>query len=183
MVDFKARVVQTTAATFSSKTVRNFHENTRFDDPSVFEEWDFPNEFFFNTSTQQLYFNYNGTGVPSSAAVMTNLKVLFNMTSSRWDPIRNVTLRGLTFTASQITYMVSFIGLVQIFGNACIIWKIDDHSRYSSHQDPHGVISGGDWALDRFGTVFLQGTEHITVESCLFYELDGNGMISLEWDG
>ena len=72
----------------------------------MFEEWDFPNEFFFNTTTRQLYFNYNGTGAPPSDAVLTNLKVLFNMTSSRWSPIRNITLRGLTFTASQITYMV-----------------------------------------------------------------------------
>ena len=41
------------------------------------------------------------------------------------------------------------------------------------------MISGGDWALDRFGAVFLQGTEGVTIEGCLFQQLDGNGALSL----
>ena len=77
------------------------------------QEWDFPNEFFYNTTTQQLYYNYNGTGTPGNDdVIMTHLKVLFNVTSSRWNPIRNITFRGLTFTASQITYMVGHVSLL-----------------------------------------------------------------------
>ena len=42
-------------------------------------------------------------------------------------------------------------------------------------QSAHGVISGGDWALDRFGAVFLEGTENFVIESNYFQQLDGNG--------
>ena len=147
------------------------------------QEWDYPGEYFYYTSNQLLYLNYNGTGTPpSNDVVATNLKVsyilsiilssmlsliqhavlmllvlityyiqlnslvdiwgltasnchynnsdllsltrnisismisfdlknhllkvLFNLTSTQWNPIRNITLRGLQFTASQITYMV-----------------------------------------------------------------------------
>ncbi len=70
------------------------------------QEWDYPGEYFFNPATQQLFFNYNGTGTPPDQVVVTNLKTLFNITSSRWDPIKNITIRGLQFTASQYTYMV-----------------------------------------------------------------------------
>ena len=37
---------------------------------------------------------------------VTAVQLIFNMTSSRWDPIRGITLQGLQFTASQYTYMV-----------------------------------------------------------------------------
>ena len=37
------------------------------------------------------------------------------------------------------------------------------------------MISGGDWALDRFGAVFLEGTEEFTIEGNYFQQLDGNG--------
>jgi hypothetical protein len=36
--------------------------------------------------------------------------------------------------------------------------------------------TGGDWALDRFGAVFLEGTEQVTVQNCYFEQLDGNGL-------
>jgi hypothetical protein len=42
--------------------------------------------------------------------------------------------------------------------------------------EPHGVPSGGDWALDRFGAVFLQGTKNVTISGCTFERLDGNAV-------
>ena len=39
---------------------------------------------------------------------------------------------------------------------------------------PHGVPSGGDWALDRIGSLFLQGTEDVLIDNCTFERLDGN---------
>ena len=35
----------------------------------------------------------------------------------------------------------------------------------------------GDWALDRFAAVFLQGTEGVTIENCTFERLDGNAVM------
>ena len=43
--------------------------------------------------------------------------------------------------------------------------------------EDHGVPSGGDWALDRFGAIFLQGTELIHFQNCTFDRLDGNGIM------
>ena len=58
----------------------------------------------------------------------------FNLSSSRWRPIVDVTIRGLTLTATRYTYM-----------------------------DPHGVPSAGDFAIARSAAVFLEGTEGVTV--------------------
>ena len=44
-----------------------------------------------------------------------------------------VSIAGVRFTAAAYTYM-----------------------------EPHGVPSGGDWALERMGAVFLQGTQNVT---------------------
>ncbi len=35
----------------------------------------------------------------------------------------------------------------------------------------------GDWALDRFGAIFLQGTEGVVMDNCIFERLDGNGVM------
>jgi hypothetical protein len=42
--------------------------------------------------------------------------------------------------------------------------------------DPHGVPSGGDWALQRTGALFFEGTEQLSVSDCLFIRLDGNAL-------
>ena len=52
----------------------------------------------------------------------------------------------------------------------CVVGFSDD---FDWSQDPHGVISGGDWALDRIGAVFLEGTIQTTIQNCFFYQLDG----------
>jgi hypothetical protein len=43
--------------------------------------------------------------------------------------------------------------------------------------DPHGVPSAGDWALDRVGAVFLQGTEGVRFDACSFERVDGNAVM------
>eukprot|EP00657_Telonema_sp_P-1_P010226 TRINITY_DN4548_c0_g1_i1.p1 TRINITY_DN4548_c0_g1~~TRINITY_DN4548_c0_g1_i1.p1 ORF type:complete len:110 (+),score=31.20 TRINITY_DN4548_c0_g1_i1:116-445(+) len=75
-------------------------------------------------------------------------QVLVNSSGTQWDPVRGVTLKQVTYTAAAYTYM-----------------------------ERHGVPSAGDWALDRFGAVFLQGTEGFTVEDCVFDRLDGNAVM------
>ena len=37
--------------------------------------------------------------------------------------------------------------------------------------------SGGDWALERMGVLFFEGTENSLVDSCLFSRLDGNAIM------
>ena len=71
-----------------------------------------------------MYFNFNGTpgtgpnGNENFEATRT--RVLFNLTGTAAQPVKDVTIRGLHLRDTQITYL-----------------------------DPHGMPSGGDWALDR----------------------------------
>lgn len=37
--------------------------------------------------------------------------------------------------------------------------------------------SGGDWGLQRRGAVYLEGTENVTIDSCLFTRNDGNSVM------
>jgi hypothetical protein len=129
---------------------RGNNEGGDFYIQDVFEELDYPGEFFYNRSTKQLYLWYNGTGAPPSTSkfVVPNKQVLVNATGTQWNPVKNVKLENMVYTASSATYM-----------------------------ERHGVPSAGDWALDRFAAVFLQGTEGATVTNCKFLRLDGNAVM------
>lgn len=116
----------------------------------VMEELDYPGEFFYDKGTSQLYLFHNGTGPPASDAtiVVPQKQVLVNASGTQWNPVKNIKLQGIKFSASAITYMM-----------------------------PHGVPSAGDWALDRYAAVFLQGTENYLVDGCTFERLDGNAVM------
>ncbi len=74
---------------------------------NVFEELDYPGEFFYNRSTQQLFLFYNGTGAPPATAsvVATNLQVLVNISGSQWNPAKGISLQGVKYTSTSYTYM------------------------------------------------------------------------------
>ena len=46
-----------------------------------------------------------------------------------------------------------------------------------AYLDPHGMPSGGDWALQRTGAVFVQGTRSTLIDGCTFTKLDGNAVL------
>merc|ERR1712130_1093443 len=64
------------------------------------------------------------------------------------EPVRNVWFKGIGFKDTQITYL-----------------------------DPHEMPSGGDWALQRSGALFMEGTEVSGFDSCFFSRLDGNAVM------
>lgn len=117
---------------------------------NVWEELDHPGEFFFNKDTGLLYLVYNGTGKPPDdlLVVAPQLQTLLNISGSQSNPVKDLTVEGVSFTASAITYMM-----------------------------PHGVPSGGDWAMERMAAVFLQGTESVTLSKCVFERLDGHAVM------
>lgn len=123
---------------------------------NVREEWDYPNEFFWDKHAQKLYYYHNSTDEVPMPPLTTDadydvpqLSTLFNLTAvSRWQPIRNVTIRGITMTGTRYTYL-----------------------------DPHGVPSAGDMAVARVAAVFLEGTEGVVVSNCKLTRLDGNAIM------
>lgn len=76
------------------------------------------------------------------------LQTLVTVEGSQWAPVQDLTLQGLEFKATAYTYM-----------------------------EPHGVPSGGDWALERMAAVFVEGSERFTVKDCSFERLDGNAVM------
>lgn len=119
---------------------------------NVMEELDSPNEWFYDEQTKTLYFWYNdtaGTMPPQNTLyVVTQLKTLITVQATQDRPASDISILGVNFRDTAYTYM-----------------------------DPHGMPSGGDWALERMGALFFEGSENALVDSCIFDRLDGNGIM------
>jgi len=117
---------------------------------NVMEELDNPGEFFFDKATSKLYLFHNGTGAPPATTtfIAPQIPVLVNISGSQADPVVGFTVGGIKFTSSRYTYM-----------------------------GPHGVPSAGDWALDRTGAIFIEGSTNTTFFNCGFERLDGNAVM------
>jgi len=106
-------------------------------------------EWYFDNKSHILYYKPNDTAgaAPSGSFVATAEKVLFNITGSQQHPARDIKITGLTLRDTAFTYF-----------------------------DPHGLPSGGDWALQKQGAVTLVGTEGVELSDNLFTRLDGNAV-------
>ena len=105
----------------------------------VLEELDIGREWFFDNRSQTLYYKPNATeaeagAAPSGVFEATNLKVLLNVSGSQAAPAHHIAIRGLTLRDTSYSYF-----------------------------EPHGLPSGGDWALQKQGAITLVGTESITI--------------------
>eukprot|EP01083_Nonionella_stella_P316553 1148432_1 len=124
---------------------------------NVFEEISIPNEYFYNQSTNTLYFFYNSsdkTPPPKDVElVATNARVLFNISGSMTSAVKNVTIQGVELRDTRYTYL-----------------------------DPHGMPTGGDWGLQRSGAITIQGSENINIDSSLFTRLDGNAIFIADYN-
>lgn len=121
---------------------------------NVLEELDAPSEWFYNESSKQLYYFFNGTAPPTGNEkfVATKTKVLWNISGSQSAPVRDITIRGLEIRDTAYTYLGT------------------------DKADLHGMPSGGDWALQRSGAILLEGTERASVTGNLITRVDGNGI-------
>ena len=154
--DFDAST-NTTNFTFSSGGFQGSRGSDAGEDSyieNVMEELDFPSEFFFDAASSTLFLFYNasaGTPPPADGSitlVTPEFKHLFNITGTQAAPVKGVSLIGLGMRDTAYTYM-----------------------------DPHGLPSGGDWALERSAVVFIEGTELTTVSGCIFERIDGNAVL------
>eukprot|EP01062_Namystynia_karyoxenos_P003506 TRINITY_DN11258_c0_g1_i1.p1 TRINITY_DN11258_c0_g1~~TRINITY_DN11258_c0_g1_i1.p1 ORF type:complete len:903 (+),score=355.61 TRINITY_DN11258_c0_g1_i1:80-2788(+) len=120
---------------------------------NVLEELDAAGEFYYDRHAQVMYLFSDGEQgqppKPSTVLETVNLQVLFNVKGSSMSaPVKGVTFRGIGFKDAAPTFLA-----------------------------PHGVPSGGDWALERFGAVILENTEDARVESCKMWRNSGNGIM------
>jgi len=114
---------------------------------NVEEELDAENEFFFDEKSKMLM--YFSKEQPKAGNVeIPQLKTLFNVSGSQENPISRVRWLGLRFRDTRYTYM-----------------------------DEHTMVSGGDWGLGLRAVLQLRGVEDISIDSCVFEEIDGSAII------
>lgn len=115
----------------------------------MIDELDAPSEWFFDETTSTLTLWFNGTAAPpvDGSVAVTQLAVLINSTGTQAKPVAGLSFLGITFADSA----PFFLG-------------------------PHGTPSGGDWAVERSGALFFEGTVGVHVSGCLLTRLDGNAI-------
>jgi hypothetical protein len=123
------------------------HRTIRFVE-NIFEELDAPGEWFLNPRTHLLYF-YPPAGLDLNHATVeaTRLRSLVEFRGSADQPVRFVTLRGLTFRQAARTVM-----------------------------DTREPLVRSDWAIYRGGAVFFTGAEDCALEDCFLDQVGGNAV-------
>jgi len=123
------------------------HREYRFVE-NIFEELDAPGEWFLDGQSNTLYF-YPPADVDISSAVVeaVRLRHLIEFRGTQEDPVRFVTLRGLTFRHAARTFM--------------------------DNKEP---MMRSDWTTYRGGAVLLDGTEDCCLEECFLDQVGGNAV-------
>ncbi len=123
------------------------HRTIRFVE-NIFEELDAPGEWFLEAKTHTLYF-YPPTGLDLKSAQVeaTRLRSLVEFHGNEANPVRFVTLRGLTFRHAARTVM-----------------------------DTKEPMLRSDWAIYRGGAIFFEGAEDCAVEDSFIDQVGGNAV-------
>jgi hypothetical protein len=127
--------------------VAAMHKDYRFVE-NIFEELDAPGEWYLNTKTSTLYY-YPAPGINPTTATFegAGIQTLVNFQGSEQQPVKNVTLKGLTFEHTARTFMETKVPLLR-----------------------------SDWTIARGGALFLNGTENCTIADCNIQQVGGNAI-------
>ena len=123
------------------------HQQYRFVE-NIFEELDAPGEWFLNTKTSTLYF-YPPNDVKLDTAVIeiVRLRHLVEFRGTKKEPVRFITLRGITFHHAARTFM--------------------------DNKEP---LLRSDWTTYRGGPIFFNGAEDCTIEGVTLDQVGGNAV-------
>ena len=111
-----------------------------------------PGRFFHDKKAQRLYYVHNDSlGTPPPASLAFSLPLverLIVFNGTQEAPVRGVTISGVGLRDAVASYLL-----------------------------PHGVPSGGDWALQRSAAVFMEGTIGARLEGLAMERCDGNAVM------
>ena len=101
---------------------------------------------YFFDNDTKILYLYPNNTAPSMG-IGSNLKTVLSIQGSSDNPVQNITITGITFAHTSPTFF-----------------------------EPYEVPSGGDWAIYRGGTLFIEGTVNTLISNCTFYSVGGNGV-------
>ena len=115
---------------------------------NIFEELDAPGEWFYDRPTNTLFFfPPEGLDLANATVEFPTSSQLIRIDGTQKQPVKNVTLRGLTFRHAARTFMQTKEPLLR-----------------------------SDWTIAREGAVFLAGTEDCSLVDCEFDQIGGNAI-------
>lgn len=122
------------------------HKDYRFIE-NIAEELDTLNEWYFDKQQQELYLKTN-VNLATALIESPQMESLLEIKGSAANPVKNITIKGITFTHALRTFM--------------------------KNKEP---LLRSDWTIYRKGAVTIEGGEHIDIEKCVFTELGGNVLV------
>ncbi|MEO5892918.1 MAG: PDZ domain-containing protein [Ferruginibacter sp.] len=123
------------------------HPKYRFVE-NIFEELDAPGEWFYNSGSKTLYvYPPTGSDIHKENFYVSRLNDLLVIKGDSANPVKNVTISNICFTATNRTFMLTKEPLLR-----------------------------SDWTIYRGGAVLLDGTENIAISNCKFESLGGNAV-------
>lgn len=122
------------------------HAEHRFVE-NVREELDAPREWYFDAAEQTLYYQPENGQKPSPDIAYAVTSELLVLKGSMEQPLRNVTVRGITFTGNARTFMLTKEPLLR-----------------------------SDWTIYRGGAVLIEGANNSAITNCVFHEVGGNAV-------
>jgi len=138
------------------------HQNNRASKPhkeyrmieNVFEELDNPGEWYFNKGEHKLYYWPNKkVNLNTSKFEVAVLKDLIKVVGTIENPVKNVTISGITFNNTQRTFMESYEPLLR-----------------------------SDWTIYRGAVLFFEGTENCVIKDNVFTNLGGNAIMASRYN-
>ncbi|ANW95359.1 peptide-binding protein [Wenyingzhuangia fucanilytica] len=131
----------------------SYHEEYQMVE-NVFEELDSPGEWYLNTSENKLYYWPSKEVNISNAIVEASvLKDLIQVEGTLENPVKNVSISGITFKNTQRTFMEEFEPLLR-----------------------------SDWTIYRGAVLFFEGTENCSVTNSVFTNLGGNVIMASKYN-
>lgn len=121
---------------------------------NVFEELDSPGEWYLDKATNQLfYWPAEGVDLKQDKFEVSVLKDLVQVVGTLENPVKNVTIRNISFENTKRTFMEEFEPLLR-----------------------------SDWTIYRGAVVFFEGTEMCKVENSIFTNLGGNVIMASKYN-